>query len=231
MVHFFYHLDYHADALVISPAAKDSTKLLRVNKSSKESFKAALNRNAPPPPQPPRNVCGMHVGMTPAPVAVAGPEAASTATDGNMVMHAKVFAAAVKYQVAGLKSLAATNFSNAVGANWNHDSFAEAAHIVYTTTPEDVRTLRDIITTILTEHGDLLDKPEVETVVRSISGLAYELLKRSRTPAEPTNPCRVCGYSIPKSCPYFAGSGEVNMACYCNRVCKLCGTSCSAARG
>jgi len=35
-----------------------------------------------------------------------------------------------------------------------------------------------------TQHGSLLDKPEVEVAILEINGLAYELLKRSRR-AEP----------------------------------------------
>lgn len=154
MVHFFYHMDYRADVVFVMPA----TEALSARKTPR------IRRLSP--------------GM----VSVHGLEAAPspTSTDGNMVMHAKVFAAAVKYQVLGLRSVASSKFESAVKANWNHGSFAEAAHVVYTTTPEEVRTLRDVVATALTEHADLFDKVEVEAVVRSITGLSYELLKRSR---------------------------------------------------
>ncbi|KAK5682251.1 hypothetical protein LTS10_005377 [Elasticomyces elasticus] len=101
-------------------------------------------------------------------------------TDGNMVMHAKVFAVAVKYQVPALQDLATRKFIAAVAANWNHDSFAEAAHIVYTTTADENRALRSEVVKTLLQYGSLLDKPAVEGLVCGISGLAFELLKGSR---------------------------------------------------
>ncbi|KAK3658020.1 hypothetical protein LTR56_000772 [Elasticomyces elasticus] len=101
-------------------------------------------------------------------------------TDGNMIMHAKVYAVAVKYQVPALQDLATRKFVAAVAANWNHDSFAEAAHIVYTTTPDESRALRSVVVKTLLQYGSLLDKPAVEGLVCGISGLAFELLKGSR---------------------------------------------------
>lgn len=97
-----------------------------------------------------------------------------------MVMHARIFATAVKYQVPALKCLAAMKFAAAVESRWNHISFAEAAHIVYTTTPEDVRELRDVVADAISAHEGLLDKPEVKSVVLDINGLAYELLRKSK---------------------------------------------------
>ncbi|KAK5720355.1 hypothetical protein LTR17_015072 [Elasticomyces elasticus] len=101
-------------------------------------------------------------------------------SDGNMIMHAKVHAVAVKYQVPALQDLAARKFIAAVAANWNHDSFADAAYIVYTTTPEEIRALRTEVVNTLLQHGSLLDKPAVEGLVCGIIGLAFELLKGSR---------------------------------------------------
>ncbi|KAK4950766.1 hypothetical protein LTR10_010759 [Elasticomyces elasticus] len=101
-------------------------------------------------------------------------------TDGSMTMHAKVYAVAVKYQVLSLQELATRKFIAAVAANWNHDSFPEAAHIVYTTTPDENRALRSEVVKTLLQHRSLLDKPAVEGLVCGISGLAFELLKGSR---------------------------------------------------
>ncbi|KAK5135602.1 hypothetical protein LTR08_005082 [Meristemomyces frigidus] len=98
---------------------------------------------------------------------------------GTRTYAHKVIKAHRKSKVPSLKSLAVAKFIGAVDANWRHDSLAEAAHLVYTTTPEDVHELRDVVASTLTEHGELLDNEEVEGVVRSITGLAYELLKRS----------------------------------------------------
>ncbi|KAK4544710.1 hypothetical protein LTR36_003959 [Oleoguttula mirabilis] len=219
MVHFFYHLDYRADVVFVLPSVDAAATPTRV-KAKKQTLK-----------QRP-----YHAYHPQAEVMATVPASTLTSTDGNMVMHAKVFAAAVKYQVPALKSLAASKFAGAVKANTNHDSFAEAAHIVYTTTPEDVRNLRDVVATTLTEHDKLLNSAEIETVVRSISGLAYELLKKSRgsdatstagkTPKGPS-PCDYCGQqtyvAFCMSGAAFAPCGFRFNHCDCERECGRCG--------
>lgn len=76
-------------------------------------------------------------------------------------MHAKVFAEALK-------------------ASWSHENFADAARIAYTTTPEEVRDLRDTVADTLEAYPSLLDRDGVRTMVCNISGLAFELLRKAR---------------------------------------------------
>jgi hypothetical protein len=94
------------------------------------------------------------------------------------VEHAKVFAMAIKYQAAGLRQLAASNFRRAACVFWNHTGFAHAIHIVYTSTPDDAQELRKIVADTVHEHySDLQSKPEIDVAMRSLSGLAYSILK------------------------------------------------------
>ena len=59
--------------------------------------------------------------------------------------------------------------------------FAEATYLAYTTTAEDVKELRGLAADTIDKHADeLLKKAEIEKVVCSSSGLAYEVLKRGR---------------------------------------------------
>ena len=208
MVKFFYHLDYCGDDVSLAPATHALADPFHQTPSPKKRRRQAAKSPLTP-------------------VLEAGTAAPSTPTDGNMVMHARVFAAAVKYQVPALKALSASKFAHAVEANASHDTFAEAVHITYTTTPEEVTELRDVIAKTLTERGELLNKPEVEVVVRSINGLAYELLKRSRaTKATPAmkngeyGPCSGCGLDrSPSSC----GCGQPYLVCSCYTRCRCCG--------
>ncbi|GAB1733057.1 hypothetical protein NU195Hw_g2318t2 [Hortaea werneckii] len=158
MVHYFYYLDY---------AATIATKI------SPPSEAKSASRDAPSPKRRKVNR--------------SSPKRASTATlvsishDGNMVMHAKVFAAAVKYQVAALSKLAAKKFKDAVKLNWRHDSFAEAIRIVYSTTPEDVRALRDVVTLTLDLHDyTLLRLDGVMQVVKENKAVMFDLLCKGR---------------------------------------------------
>lgn len=104
--------------------------------------------------------------------------------DGNMVMHAKVFEVATKYQMPALRSLAASKFKTAVQANWKHVTFAEAIQMVYSSMLENTQELKEVIADVMTAHGELLDKPEIKTVVLGINGLAYELLRKMRKSKE-----------------------------------------------
>ncbi|KAK1808636.1 hypothetical protein LTR12_016998 [Friedmanniomyces endolithicus] len=99
--------------------------------------------------------------------------------DGNMVMHAKVFAAAVKYQVPALQKLATSKFRRAAKINWNDSSFAEATRIAYTTTPEDLRDIRDTVVKTISEHPTLLQRTSIESAVKDIAALNFELLRKA----------------------------------------------------
>jgi len=103
----------------------------------------------------------------------------SPTTRVYLIEHAKVFAIAVKYQIDGLRDLAASKFEEAAAAHWNNDDFPHAVHVAYNSTADQVTQLRKIVADTLHERlDDLAEKAEVETVVRSIPGLAYDLLKR-----------------------------------------------------
>lgn len=102
----------------------------------------------------------------------------------HLVLHARMYAAADKYGIGGLKALSLDKFKIQLTRHWNSDEVAEAIHVVYTSTPPADREMREAVADVLQWHGRLLEKPEIETVIMEIDGLAYELLKRSRR-AEP----------------------------------------------
>ncbi|KAK0252138.1 hypothetical protein LTS09_012701 [Friedmanniomyces endolithicus] len=158
MIHFFYHLDYDvAPTETDVTNTSDSPRQVFAQLAARHPFSNRRGRVVTPPQQINKAV-------------IKG--------DGTMAMHAKVFAAAVKYQVPALQATAASKFTAAIRMNWDHDDFAEAAHTVYTTTPDEVRALRDEVANTIANHGALLEKAEVEAVVCAIDGLAYQLLKR-----------------------------------------------------
>lgn len=72
---------------------------------------------------------------------LAAPSTSAT-PDPFLIEHAKVFAMAVKHQADGLGQLAARKFEKAASIYWDHKDFAQAAHVVYTSTPDDVQDLR-----------------------------------------------------------------------------------------
>lgn len=98
----------------------------------------------------------------------------------NVVMHAKIFAVAVKYQVPALRKMSASRFAEDAEISWDHSHFAEVGHVVYTATPEDVRELRDIVLATINDHPDLLDKASVEEVMKDVGALSFKLLRVAR---------------------------------------------------
>lgn len=89
---------------------------------------------------------------------------------------------AVKYHIDGLRDLAAQKFKAEVDKHWNHEDLAHAIHVIYTSTADEVTQLRETAAGVLSNHPkELLEKAEIATVLRSINGLAYDLLLRGPT--------------------------------------------------
>jgi hypothetical protein len=182
MVDFFYHLDYEVEKIevesveveegagfdnaampVLEEAADATVDFWSLPKKDKKTKRC--------------RACGYPANRWPATEEATAERPSNL--DGNPVIHAKVFAAAVKYQALGLQKLSSQKFVEAVRVNWNHHMFGEAARIAYTTTPDSVRELRDCVCDAIHHHPQLLDKPEIGAIVRDISALNYELLLRA----------------------------------------------------
>lgn len=113
------------------------------------------------------------------------PEPSPLATQApNLVLHARLYAAASKYSIFGLQALALDKFKIQCTRHWDSPELPEAIHVVYSSTPPGDKDMREAVADTLGWHSRLLDKPEVEIAIMEINGLAYELLKRSRR-AEP----------------------------------------------
>ncbi|EME84698.1 uncharacterized protein MYCFIDRAFT_195684 [Pseudocercospora fijiensis CIRAD86] len=113
------------------------------------------------------------------------PEPSPLATkQPHLVLNARLYAAADKYGIDGLKALALDKFKIQLTRHWDSSELSEAIHVVYSSTPAMNKDMREAVADTLGWHGRLLDKPEIEVSIMEINGLAYELLKRSRR-AEP----------------------------------------------
>lgn len=133
----------------------------------------------------------------------------------------------VKYHVDGLCDMAVEKFKAEVADHWNHEDLAHAIHVIYTSTADEVTQLRELAAKVLSEHLDeLMEKPEVATLLRSINGLAYDILVRGRSSTQGTRlagPVRVPCYQ-----PKWHGLGSQHAWVYCStckavmQVCNLC---------
>lgn len=99
-------------------------------------------------------------------------------------LHAKVFALAVKYQVDGLQGLAKDKFADIATTTdiITYGELVEATNVVYRSTPDYVRTLRDIVVLHLSDnYSQLRQTSDAEAILRSLPTLAYDLLEYQHT--------------------------------------------------
>jgi len=91
-----------------------------------------------------------------------------------------MYAVADFYSALNLKKLTNKKFRDAVREYWNSNDFTKTVEIVYTTTTAENRGLRQIIKRILINRRELLDKPEIEVVIKEVPNLAFDILRGIR---------------------------------------------------
>lgn len=94
----------------------------------------------------------------------------------NLLVHAKMYEIADKYQLAGLKALARKLFASEILASWDHELFPAAAHYAFSTTVEEDKDLRDIIIRTIAEHTGLIRTTEIQALMTEFGGLAVGVL-------------------------------------------------------
>ncbi|KNB06389.1 hypothetical protein FOXG_07117 [Fusarium oxysporum f. sp. lycopersici 4287] len=98
-----------------------------------------------------------------------------------LVLHAKVYALAEKYEVSGLKEMAQRCFqiiSNCGGSC--SKEFAQAFEFVYTTTIDLDRGLRDVVVQALHDNPRALDEEHIRRAMRLQPDLLYDLVLYGR---------------------------------------------------
>lgn len=95
----------------------------------------------------------------------------------HLVTHAKVYAIAEKYGIAGLKALSRKKFSQELDLHLDRPEFADACQEAYESTFHTDRGLRDVIIQTFRANPGLSLRADVEEVVRETPGLAFELFR------------------------------------------------------
>ncbi|CAO2654038.1 Nn.00g107710.m01.CDS01 [Neocucurbitaria sp. VM-36] len=205
MVNYFYHLDYLNKPLsrrssqrsrAVSPP---SSRLARRSAPKKMNLPAvedpllaqALAANmsmpmTPPADEPTAQIFDVSAKMADMPMVDQSVEddlesVQSEPEVGNekahLVTHAKVYAIAEKYGIAGLKALARNKFAQELDLHLNSSEFPEACQEAYETTFHTDRGLRDVIIQAFRANPGLSLRPDVEEAVRETPGLAFELFR------------------------------------------------------
>ncbi|KAL6710617.1 hypothetical protein ACN47E_008665 [Coniothyrium glycines] len=95
----------------------------------------------------------------------------------HLITHAKVYAIAEKYGIAGLKALSRRKFSEQIDAHLTSPEFPEACQEVYESTYHTDRGLRDVVIQAFRANPTLSLRSDVEMAVRETPGLAFELFR------------------------------------------------------
>lgn len=76
----------------------------------------------------------------------------------TMVFNAQVYSLADRYMIPALKHLAKDKFATAIKTGWSMDDFLLAVDVVYSSSPEDDRGLRDLVVGVSGENLEMLLK-------------------------------------------------------------------------
>ncbi|KAH7081227.1 hypothetical protein BKA63DRAFT_405963 [Paraphoma chrysanthemicola] len=98
----------------------------------------------------------------------------------QLLLHSKMYEIADKYDVKGLKDLARVKFEGSCATFWNDSLFSAAAHHAFSTTMEDDKGLRDVVSGTISNHMELIRKPEVQALMTEFNSLSMcVLLKKA----------------------------------------------------
>lgn len=108
------------------------------------------------------------------------PDSEDSLEKAGLVFHAEMYSLADKYNIRGMKVLAQDHFRIRAEGNCRVKEFPTAIQIVYKTTVDEDRGLRDVVVDIISMNMDLLDEPEIREAIKDTANLAFELLVKSR---------------------------------------------------
>ncbi|KFH47036.1 hypothetical protein ACRE_021350 [Hapsidospora chrysogenum ATCC 11550] len=98
----------------------------------------------------------------------------------KLIIYARIYSLGEKYGIRELKNLSLSEFQKEVEYRWDEEDFIDAVKEVFTSTVDGDRGLRDVIVQAIVDHPDLLDKDQLQDVVKSC-GLCFELMMRFRS--------------------------------------------------
>ncbi|KAF2134723.1 hypothetical protein P153DRAFT_380535 [Dothidotthia symphoricarpi CBS 119687] len=94
-------------------------------------------------------------------------------------VHATMYALGDKYHVDGLCQLATSKFDSCLHYHWNSEDFIDAVQIVYSSTPDTNRGLRDVVLKAFNIHFgiNIAQIPGLEMKLHTIDEMSFHLMK------------------------------------------------------
>jgi len=94
-----------------------------------------------------------------------------------LLLHSKMYAIGDKYDVAGLKELARTNFCMISNKAWKDEAFTEVADHVLSSTPDSDAGLRDVLCEMIGLYVELLNKPAFADLLNKHTKFMFKVLR------------------------------------------------------
>lgn len=103
-----------------------------------------------------------------------------TESESHLVLHTQVYALGEKYDIPSLKQLARQKFEMAAACYYDAAELAEAIDMVYQSTIDTDRGLRDVVVQLFRMHPQLAQTQDMYAVIKDTPGLALDLWKVER---------------------------------------------------
>lgn len=137
----------------------------------------------------------------------------------NTLAHAKMYALGEKYGIESLKAVALDKFNEAVTYAWNQAPtiivvFASTIKVVFNTSSDYDKNLRDLTVHAVVDHQDLLSQnADIEGIIKSIESLSYGLRKMMVSASKMEGPtCNMWGNLFPSD---HNTCGAAMISCQC----------------
>lgn len=97
----------------------------------------------------------------------------------SLLVNAKVYIIADKYEIEALKKLACLKYEQVLSNTWNTSNFSESASHVFENTVETDRILRNVIVQVASDNVmALLDRGEFVELLKRHGDIAAEILRK-----------------------------------------------------
>ncbi|KAH9826499.1 BTB/POZ domain [Teratosphaeria destructans] len=107
-------------------------------------------------------------------------EAETPEDETHLLLHARVYSLAEKYDIPALKELARQKFETALACHYDSPELPEAIEEVYCSTIDTDRGLRTIVMQLFANHPQLATTPDINALINELPSLAMDLFKIER---------------------------------------------------
>lgn len=116
--------------------------------------------------------------------------------EDSLLTSTKVYVAADKYDIPGLRTLAADKFTTAIATQWNTASLPTCLDFIYHQLPDSDTVLKKVALKVIAEHiKELEDRGEFVAMFKAGGEIAFDVLQATSSRIITTKACNRCaGY-------------------------------------